>query len=344
MKGSSWSCENSVDLCAEGEEHVFQGKAMLLDRPVTTKASAVDMLNRGIIGCLDDFCVVHSMTRGRYFLLYQAGCKEKALSSLGLDPRDLALVSKRREMAAKGAYVIVLDKSSGCELGAKCELSDRAIIVREIVEGGLVDQWNKANPEEVVGAGDHIFEVNGRQGDAAEVLVTELRKPQQMMVVLFSAMNLEGDTDRNEEVEEAASSSTDTGKTTNSTQAGAATDEQQPGQSSANKESATSSTMPPQVMEFNIVLDKHEGTSLGVSVSPEDAIGHLVVESLVSDGSGLVAAWNEANPEQQVQAQDHFVEINGARGSTEVLIAECKKGGTLNIVVQRKVKEASTPL
>jgi len=333
-KGTSWSCENSMDLCAEGEEDLFKGKAMLLDRSVSTKASAVDMLNRGIIECLDEFCVVHSMTRGRYILLYQVGCKQKALESLGMDAQELELAAKKRAVAEQGGYVITLDKTLGVELGVQCELLETSIMVREI-HGGLIEAWNKAHPEEMVGAGDQIVEVNGKQGDS-RLLVEELKKPQALMVVLARAVEPPEPLPTEDRAEAQAARSVSR----------MTVPEAQQSASSSSKEQVIVAVTPPtDGIEFNIVLNKTEGDSLGVSVRPDDPTGTLVIEDLrVNDGTGLVSAWNEANPELAVQPGDRFLEVNGARGSTNALISECKKICPLHIVVFREKLEAPTPL
>merc|ERR1719181_2655367 len=81
----------------DGQEHQYRQKARFLpETEAATAASAVDKLNKGELNCPEGFCLVHSMTRGLYGLLWRKGMKGIALSKLGVDEADLRRASERR--------------------------------------------------------------------------------------------------------------------------------------------------------------------------------------------------------------------------------------------------------
>merc|ERR1719456_448116 len=100
------------------------------------------------------------MTRGRYILLWTEGMKDTAMNCIGINYELTRLHEKMRRAASKGEYVIVMDRTDGTSLGAKCEPIDTTLIIRGIVDDGLVCRWNEANPDFAVGLNDHIVEVN----------------------------------------------------------------------------------------------------------------------------------------------------------------------------------------
>jgi len=81
----SWSAECCCRLATEGEESCFMGRARLLDRhSVTSVKDAVDNLNRRLVWCPEDCCVVFVAAERAYYLLYRSGRREAAYSLLGL--------------------------------------------------------------------------------------------------------------------------------------------------------------------------------------------------------------------------------------------------------------------
>eukprot|EP00930_Biecheleria_cincta_P092591 TRINITY_DN8256_c1_g1_i1.p2 TRINITY_DN8256_c1_g1~~TRINITY_DN8256_c1_g1_i1.p2 ORF type:complete len:147 (-),score=41.05 TRINITY_DN8256_c1_g1_i1:32-472(-) len=92
------------------------------------------------------------------------------------------------------------------------------------------------------------------------------------------------------------------------------------------------STSQPRNGEFEVTLDKTDGTRLGCDVDHEDG-KTLVVDAIT--GSGLITEWNEANPDKALKPGDRIVEVNGHRGDVLRLVDECKQCKVLKILVQR---------
>jgi len=80
--------------------------------------------------------------------------------------------------------------------------------------------------------------------------------------------------------------------------------------------------------EYTIVLQKDEGTVLGIDVELKEQ-DKLFVRSI--DEQGLVAGWNRANPDQQVKVGHVMTKVND--GSTSILAA-VNEGGELNITFE----------
>lgn len=84
-----WSAECSCRLAAEGEESCFIGRARLLDRhSVTSVRDAVDSLNRRLVWCPEDCCIVFSAAERVYYLLYRSGRREAACALFGLRKQE----------------------------------------------------------------------------------------------------------------------------------------------------------------------------------------------------------------------------------------------------------------
>lgn len=66
---------------------------------------------------------------------------------------------------------MVLDKRQGTTLGIDADCSDgQTLLIEDVRDSGLFGEWNmKALPKRTVRPGDRIFEVNGVQGDIAEL-------------------------------------------------------------------------------------------------------------------------------------------------------------------------------
>lgn len=322
-QGSAWCEANSLDICSEGEEHVFKGKAVLLSTAqAPTTIAAMEKLNSGFIDCPDGFCIVHSMTRGRYILLWAEGMQRTAMQSLGMDYEVSRINEKKRRAAAKGEYVVAVDRTGGATLGAQCEPDKWSLIIRGLVDSGLMCQWNEANPNAVIAVDDRIVEVNGVRG-SSDALIDELKQAKPHVICLLSAkpaapiatveaprpqVQLEVEREMLPEREVRLSCDSDT----------ALRAEQD------------------EIMEFEIAIDKTCGTSLGLGARPDNNV--LVVDT-VKDG--LVAAWNEANPNCKVQHGDRVVEINGVHGSADGLIAQCRENKVLKIRLLRDIGPAS---
>ena len=68
------------------------------------------------------------------------------------------------------SYEVVLDKTSGTNLGAQVNPGDGATLLVEAVVGGLLKDWNASGRGREVQVGDRIVEVNGVRGDASRLL------------------------------------------------------------------------------------------------------------------------------------------------------------------------------
>lgn len=84
---SDWSMTCACRLCSEGEEAHFVGKVRIIDRQVAASpVEAVDSLNRRLVWCPEDCCMVYSPEEHAYYLLYRIGRWEAVCSQLGLAP------------------------------------------------------------------------------------------------------------------------------------------------------------------------------------------------------------------------------------------------------------------
>eukprot|EP00421_Protoceratium_reticulatum_P003738 CAMPEP_0168362502 /NCGR_PEP_ID=MMETSP0228-20121227/3211_1 /TAXON_ID=133427 /ORGANISM="Protoceratium reticulatum, Strain CCCM 535 (=CCMP 1889)" /LENGTH=1637 /DNA_ID=CAMNT_0008375205 /DNA_START=24 /DNA_END=4937 /DNA_ORIENTATION=+ len=72
--------------------------------------------------------------------------------------------------SAKGEFSITLDRTAGSNLGAQVNPSDGKALLIESVLGGLLKDWNAANPRDQVCKGDSIVEVNGIRGSSVQLL------------------------------------------------------------------------------------------------------------------------------------------------------------------------------
>ncbi|CAE8586109.1 unnamed protein product [Polarella glacialis] len=82
---AAWDCKWALKLCRDGEEARFTGKARLLDRHIVTSVrDAIDSLNRRLVFCPEEMCIVFDAAERIYYLLYRSGRREQALARLGL--------------------------------------------------------------------------------------------------------------------------------------------------------------------------------------------------------------------------------------------------------------------
>eukprot|EP00419_Tripos_fusus_P064798 CAMPEP_0172930154 /NCGR_PEP_ID=MMETSP1075-20121228/218848_1 /TAXON_ID=2916 /ORGANISM="Ceratium fusus, Strain PA161109" /LENGTH=357 /DNA_ID=CAMNT_0013791463 /DNA_START=335 /DNA_END=1408 /DNA_ORIENTATION=- len=78
-----WSEENCLLIAHKGEEHRFLGKARVLNTHlVSSVKAAVEILNKGVIPCPDDYCIVFSAQFRTYYLLYRCNRQKEALRLL----------------------------------------------------------------------------------------------------------------------------------------------------------------------------------------------------------------------------------------------------------------------
>jgi len=62
-------------------------------------------------------------------------------------------------------YTITLDRTDGARLGIDVDNQDGVTLLIESINGGLVEKWNKDNPNSKVRPNDRIVEVNGVRDD-----------------------------------------------------------------------------------------------------------------------------------------------------------------------------------
>jgi len=91
--------------------------------------------------------------------------------------------------------------------------------------------------------------------------------------------------------------------------------------------------------EFNVEITKREGVKLGIDVDYEFA-DCLLIDAV--SGGGLVAEWNIANPNKQVEVGDCIVAVNGASGTGEQLIQRVKEDKYLNMAIRRQAPDDQT--
>lgn len=83
--------------------------------------------------------------------------------------------AKAEEDKAVREFTIVLDKSTGLELGVDVDLRDGRTLVMANLQGGLLEKWNVDNPKKMAKQGDLIIEVNGIRDDVDQ-LVAECKQ------------------------------------------------------------------------------------------------------------------------------------------------------------------------
>mmetsp|Transcript_31977 Transcript_31977/g.56526 ORF Transcript_31977/g.56526 Transcript_31977/m.56526 type:complete len:372 (-) Transcript_31977:52-1167(-) len=335
-----WSSDDTLELCAEGQESIFTGKVQLLDNTVASSTkSAVQKLNSGEIQCQEGFCVVHSITRGVYYLLFQEGLKQEALDSLAVSEAELEIQARERRAAARGQYLIVLDRTNGARLGIDVQPEgDRALVV-EMIADGLVSEWNKGNPEKQVKPGDRIVEVNHAHGHV-EDLVGECQRNQKLVVVLQPGPPIPRPARPSKGDAAASSATAEASVTTAPVPQGdppvveGASEVRLPVHT-VDQSTETTPLEPvsqPVVEEYNITLDRTSGDMLGVDViqseHPSEAV--MVIEGI---RGGLVAKWNEEHPDAVVSVGDRIIAVSGVRGNLEAMIEQCKKEEMLELTL-----------
>mmetsp|Transcript_68069 Transcript_68069/g.142157 ORF Transcript_68069/g.142157 Transcript_68069/m.142157 type:complete len:412 (+) Transcript_68069:96-1331(+) len=85
--------------------------------------------------------------------------------------------------------------------------------------------------------------------------------------------------------------------------------------------------------DFYLELTKSDGCKLGIDVDGEAQDKKLLVVTVKSQG--LIAKWNNDNPNHCIQPGDYFVEANNVSGSALQIKAEIKRSSSMRIGVQR---------
>lgn len=208
-------------------------------------------------------------------------------------------------------FDVELDKTQGTRIGIDVNMKDSKTMLIEGVNPGLMNSWNEtAPPEQRVGPGDQVMEVNGRSGDIEHFLdemkcdkVLRLRMKRGTLAAL--------------QVDSAGAHALDGGATV-------------PQERVPMAPLGTGSGDG----ELTVQLTRTAGARLGIEVDVHDG-RTLLVEKITG---GLVAAWNEkVRADQRVSLGDRIYEINGVSGEASKLIAESKKDGPLKMRLQRYV-------
>lgn len=109
------------------------------------------------------------------------------LEAIPEEPTKEAVASAEEERGLR-EFRIVLDKSTGMELGVDVDVRDGKTLVMENLQGGLLEKWNLGNRQNVVKHGDLVVEVNSIRDDADKlvaeckqdkILVMTIRRPPQ---------------------------------------------------------------------------------------------------------------------------------------------------------------------
>eukprot|EP00434_Breviolum_minutum_P011033 symbB.v1.2.009734.t1/scaffold625.1/size179458/11 len=83
--------------------------------------------------------------------------------------------------------------------------------------------------------------------------------------------------------------------------------------------------------EKQVTLTKTSGKEFGITLNYYKSSMKVIVAGL--DADGLVQDWNRENPQSQVSAQDHIVEVNGIRDSPVKMVAEMKRSESPKMTV-----------
>jgi len=97
---------------------------------------------------------------------------------------------------------------------------------------------------------------------------------------------------------------------------------------------------PPFTLEFRVNVEKPSGgAKLGFDV--DIGSGSLKVEKVAS--GGVLAEWNDQNPDRALRVGDTIVSVNGLQGMLLEMVNEFKKDGKLEITVLRYVTAREAP-
>eukprot|EP00929_Paragymnodinium_shiwhaense_P063772 TRINITY_DN318_c0_g1_i1.p1 TRINITY_DN318_c0_g1~~TRINITY_DN318_c0_g1_i1.p1 ORF type:complete len:211 (+),score=33.15 TRINITY_DN318_c0_g1_i1:93-635(+) len=82
----TWSTDFTYTIGPEGSEHIFEGKAPLLDKAVySSVASSCDQMNAGTVAGVEcGYCVIWSNSKQNYFLLWRSDREKEAFAALGI--------------------------------------------------------------------------------------------------------------------------------------------------------------------------------------------------------------------------------------------------------------------
>lgn len=86
----TWGTEHTYTIGPEGNEHIFDGKAVLLDRAAYSSVMSVcQQLNDGAVAGMEiGYCVLFSASKQKYFLLWRSDREYEAFTALGIQDEE----------------------------------------------------------------------------------------------------------------------------------------------------------------------------------------------------------------------------------------------------------------
>jgi len=86
----TWGTEHTYTIGPEGNEHIFDGKAVLLDRAAYSSVMSVcQQLNDGVVAGMEiGYCVLFSASKQKYFLLWRSDREYEAFTALGIQDEE----------------------------------------------------------------------------------------------------------------------------------------------------------------------------------------------------------------------------------------------------------------
>lgn len=237
-------------------------------------------------------------------------------------------------------FTVTVTRGEGTSLGAQCEDRETCLVIRSVMSDGLLSAWNQANPDNAIQDFDSIVDVNGINGKS-DAMVAELKNLKEHQISI----------QRLKLLPHSSASSSSSSRTVPapawlrapmalqrpSYTAGAAARRPNSGTSSPQGDVCLNLDAREECpkIEVDVILDKTGGTTLGVAAKPEPQNGSLIIDNIGEEG--LVASWNKEHPDCPIKEGDRIIDINGAHGSTDRLVAQCKENKVLNIKLLRDV-------
>merc|ERR1712039_559868 len=84
--------------------------------------------------------------------------------------------------------------------------------------------------------------------------------------------------------------------------------------------------------DLSIELDRSKGDKVGASIVTDEDGTVLTITAVTG---GLLEAWNAANPDKQVSANDSIVQVNGIHSDSELMRAEIKLAQKMEVKIVR---------
>eukprot|EP00746_Dinoflagellata_sp_MGD_P039979 gnl/MRDRNA2_/MRDRNA2_196501_c0_seq1.p1 gnl/MRDRNA2_/MRDRNA2_196501_c0~~gnl/MRDRNA2_/MRDRNA2_196501_c0_seq1.p1 ORF type:complete len:163 (+),score=35.33 gnl/MRDRNA2_/MRDRNA2_196501_c0_seq1:85-573(+) len=109
------------------------------------------------------------------------GCQDQNLSHITPIPKD-----EEDTLTQGNEFWVVLNKSGGDVLGISVSYLDGETLLVDSIDEGLVKTWNDAHtPGYKIHVCDHLIEINGKSGSAADLL-EECSKSDELKIKVWS--------------------------------------------------------------------------------------------------------------------------------------------------------------